>query len=48
MVLRQAWDLGPFAAALQNLHPDKSLPELQNTNCKGLGGYMHGCSWGKL
>jgi len=41
MVLRQAWDLGPFAAVLQNLHLDKCLPKLQNTNCKGLRDYVH-------
>ena len=28
---RQAWDLGPFASVLQNLHLDKPLLERQNT-----------------
>ena len=28
---RQAWDLGPFASVLQNLHLDKPLLEQQNT-----------------
>ena len=31
VVLRQAWDLGPFAAVLPCLHLDKCLLELQNT-----------------
>ena len=31
VVVRQAWDLGPFAAELQYLHLDTPLLEQQNT-----------------
>ena len=39
--IEKGWDLGPFAAVLQNLHLDKCLPKLQNTNCEGLRDYVH-------
>ena len=29
--MRQAWDLGPFAAALQCLHLDTAILQQQNT-----------------
>ena len=31
VIVRQAWDLGPFAAELQYLHLDTPLLEQQNT-----------------
>ena len=40
-MLRQAWDLGLFAAVLQSLHLDTCLLELQNT--KKLYGTINNC-----
>ena len=47
--MRQAWDLGPFAALLQSLHLDTPLLELQNT--KKLYGTKNNCvhaQWGQI
>ena len=42
LIVRQAWELGPFEAVLQNLHPGTPLPEQQNT--KKLHGAKNNCA----
>ena len=41
VIVRQAWDLGPFAGELEYLHLDTSLLEQQNT--KKLYGTKNNC-----
>lgn len=42
LIVRQAWDLRPFEAVLQNFPPGTPLPEQQNT--KKLHGAKNNCT----